>query len=267
MRTLTLCCLTFATPAALAAPAQQLQHRVKAGESLSEIAVKYDTTIEALREVNHLPSDLIRSGELLAVPWPEELRDPAETVRVIVHEVVPTESLGSLAERYHTTPLAIRMVNKLPGDVIKIGQKLQVPVTGTVPHRERKTYEIEGGDTLRAISEAHGIGTHVLRWLNPTVDWRNLREGQKIVVFVDTLEEAPAKKAKAPTPKAEAPAAKPAKAPLPAMKVPEKAPAKLVPDEDDAPALKIRPGPAAGKAVVPDDNDQDDAPEVDDDEE
>jgi LysM repeat protein len=139
--------------------------------------------------------------------------------------------------------------NKLPSDVIKIGQKLRVPVTGAVPKRKKESYEVEGGDSLRSIAEQHQIGTHVLRWLNPGVDWKDLKESQKITVFVDEVEPAPVK----PAPTADKKAAE--------------TPSKGAPTKASAPAPAPPATPAAkpaGKKLLeeggeepPDDIDQD----------
>jgi LysM repeat protein/lysophospholipase L1-like esterase len=43
-------------------------HKVKAGDTLSEIARRYNTTVSKLRKVNNLKSDLIRVGQVLKIP-------------------------------------------------------------------------------------------------------------------------------------------------------------------------------------------------------
>jgi membrane-bound lytic murein transglycosylase D len=59
-----------AVPAALEDPAEEsprLVHRVKSGETLSSIARKYQTTVEALRVANNLRSTALKVGARLIV--------------------------------------------------------------------------------------------------------------------------------------------------------------------------------------------------------
>lgn len=48
--------------------ARYVTHVVKRGETLTGLAVRYDTSIDVLRQLNHLQSDGIRSGQRLRVP-------------------------------------------------------------------------------------------------------------------------------------------------------------------------------------------------------
>ena len=60
------------------APATRyVTHLVKRGETLTGLAVRYGTSIDVLRQLNHLQSDGIRSGQRLRVPEPSTPdRDP-----------------------------------------------------------------------------------------------------------------------------------------------------------------------------------------------
>ncbi|MCO6401191.1 MAG: LysM peptidoglycan-binding domain-containing protein [Verrucomicrobia bacterium] len=57
-----------AKKAAAPAVAGSGEYVVQSGDSLSKIAVKHGTTVKALKEVNHLQSDLIRLGQKLKLP-------------------------------------------------------------------------------------------------------------------------------------------------------------------------------------------------------
>ena len=46
----------------------QCTHRVSGGENLFRLAMRYETTVDALKKHNNLSSDLIRAGQELALP-------------------------------------------------------------------------------------------------------------------------------------------------------------------------------------------------------
>jgi hypothetical protein len=49
-------------------PSKNRKHKVKAGDSLGKIALKYHTTVSKLKKANGLRSDMIRIGQVLKIP-------------------------------------------------------------------------------------------------------------------------------------------------------------------------------------------------------
>lgn len=94
-------------------------YEVKQGDTLPEIAKKYQTNVKALKASNGLQSNVLMKGQKLWVP--------------VVYEVSIGDTLGDIATRYHSTPNLIKTTNHLiskqliPGQLIKIPpKKLQV---------------------------------------------------------------------------------------------------------------------------------------------
>jgi LysM repeat protein len=120
---------------------------VQKGDSLSKIAAKAGVSTAELAELNRITNrDNIRIGQRILLPShakslpsapvsTTEAAKPAAASRPAgpavdsgeTHTVVVGDSLGKLAKRYGTTSAAIRDVNNLKSDVIKIGQKLKIP--------------------------------------------------------------------------------------------------------------------------------------------
>ncbi len=97
------------------------QHRVRRGETLSHIAVRYGVSVNALRAANDgiLPHRL-RAGAVIRVPT-----DGATSPRV--HRVASGESLWTIARRYSLSVRELRALNGLGGrSVIHPGQSLRV---------------------------------------------------------------------------------------------------------------------------------------------
>jgi len=176
---ITLLALTL-TASSSSATDLRLYHVVKNGDSLSAIAHAYKTSVKTLQELNGKKGERIVIGSRLQVPWPDTELAVAKDLRTTHHEVLPGDSLGTIALRYNSDAHCIRLLNALPDDRIKIGQKLRIPTTGPDHIRTDYTYTIRGGDTLGKIARTNDLTTLVIRHLNPKVNWRQLKIGQTV---------------------------------------------------------------------------------------
>lgn len=104
-------------------------HKVAKGETLYKISKQYGCTVDALKKLNK-NADVLKIGDELLIPGAVAARPapvatpPAST---IVHVVKKGETLNKIAQKYGTTSAAIKKLNGLTGDALKIGQKLKVP--------------------------------------------------------------------------------------------------------------------------------------------
>jgi len=115
-----------APPPALAVAT--VEYTVRPGESLSDVAAFFGTTVEAIATLNSLTNaDLVVPGQRLLVPAP-----PANTApgREFMSEYVvqPGETLTDIAARFGTTVEALAAENGLANpSAIRIGDRLRVP--------------------------------------------------------------------------------------------------------------------------------------------
>lgn len=110
-------------------------YTVRAGDNLFRIALRHNTTVDALQSFNSLPSaEVIQPGQVLQIPncVPDESEadeaSPA-TDSGIIHVVQSGETLGAIARRYGTTINDILELN--PGitnpDALSVGQEIAIP--------------------------------------------------------------------------------------------------------------------------------------------
>ena len=105
--------------------------RVRRGDTLSELARRHGTTVEALRALNGLGgNNLIIAGQTLRGSRVPVVRRPAKpTTRwvEVTHVVVRGDSLIRIAKRYQQTTEGIAKRNRLPRSrVVRLGQRLVV---------------------------------------------------------------------------------------------------------------------------------------------
>lgn len=87
---------------------------VKAGDTLWNIAKRYNTTVENLMMMNNLKTDLITIGQRLIVPNKN------------VYVVKAGDTLWNIAKRNNTTVENLMMLNNLNTDLIKPGQIIKL---------------------------------------------------------------------------------------------------------------------------------------------
>jgi len=100
---------------------------VKAGDTLSDIAAKFNTTAQALMKVNGITDPTsIHAGARLVIVQPGAV--PTDTpVPVKTHEVRANDTLYDIAAKFGITVEELKKANGLKNDWIRIGQQLTIP--------------------------------------------------------------------------------------------------------------------------------------------
>jgi len=124
---------TLYIPASSPAPPypSAFYYTVRWGDTLSAIAYRFGTTVEAIMQANHLYHPwLIYAGQSILIPTGgqiSELPHPPATT----YTVQPGDTLASIAYRFHTSVWAIVQANQLPNpSLIYPGQQLIIHGAG-----------------------------------------------------------------------------------------------------------------------------------------
>lgn len=108
-----------------AGSAWALDYRVRSGDTLAEIARRFNVSVGELRAANGISGDLIHAGQVLRIPT-----DDGGSSSGTVHVVQSGEALYLIALRYRVTAADIMRANNLSSDVIQPGQRLRIPTSG-----------------------------------------------------------------------------------------------------------------------------------------
>lgn len=131
-------------------------HRVRRGETLSGIARRYRTSVNALMRLNRISSaNRIWPGQRLTVrAVPGAVPGGKVTPRAgdIRYSVRRGDSLWLLASRYSTTVDAIRSANGLRSNLLRPGQVLLIRGSGSATTASGSSYVVRRGDTLGKIA-------------------------------------------------------------------------------------------------------------------
>jgi membrane-bound lytic murein transglycosylase D len=119
------------------------------------------------------------------------------------HTIRKGESLLSIADKYNTTVALIKELNDIRGNMIRIKQKLIIPVARKSLNtyslsadqrltrlqntkrsgKHKITYEVRKGDTLWNIARKYKVGVRTLAKWNGLAPRDTLRQGKKLVVW------------------------------------------------------------------------------------
>ncbi|MBN2397812.1 MAG: LysM peptidoglycan-binding domain-containing protein [Deltaproteobacteria bacterium] len=154
--------------------AQYLRYKVKRGDTLSVIARRYKTSVNAILAANHLTSKhRIRAGTWLKIPSrgyvysESSIAPPLKGGEVTTYSVQKGDSLWLIAKRFGTTISDIKRLNGLRSNDLSIGQVIKIRgSTAEDAGTYSKTYIVRRGDTLSTIASQNRIGLTKLLRLN-----------------------------------------------------------------------------------------------------
>lgn len=95
-----------------------LNYIVKKGDTLYNIAKRYNITPKELMDYNNLSSSLLNIGDTILIPQEKQL---------VNYFVRTNDTLASIAERFNTTVDQLMQLNNLNTTDVKIGQLLIIP--------------------------------------------------------------------------------------------------------------------------------------------
>ena len=142
------------------------EHTVRKGETLSAIAGRYDTSIEALRDANNLRGrSLLQIGQRLVIPVPGGTYAQAAN----------SPASSRPAYRTHTSTIDRDALERYAERATR-----GASTTG----RSKTVYTVRRGDTLGQIAQKHGVGISQIRSWNNLSRRRHIYPGQKLAIYV-----------------------------------------------------------------------------------
>ena len=186
-------------------------HRVKSGETLSSIALKYGMTVAELKDKNDLKTNRITQRQKLLVKEEETIMvveaskllanntktsAPSPSVEdempsKATHVVQKGETLTSIAKQENMSIEELKSLNKLVSSTVKIGQEL---VLRTLPETQKvvenaiatndskpKVHKVLKGESLYTIAKTYSTTIDELKKIN-NITTGNINAGQELKV-------------------------------------------------------------------------------------
>ncbi|NRB77892.1 MAG: LysM peptidoglycan-binding domain-containing protein [Saccharospirillaceae bacterium] len=183
-----------------------VHHTIKAGDTVSSLAVKYSSTKELIREYNSLANDKIRLGKTLLIPTAsqksslyvysesnriekKQARHPKNTMK-FNHVVKSGDSFWSLSQKFNVGVQSIAKWNGLaPSDTLRLGQKLVIWKKSNDSRAiiKKIRYTIRNGDSLFAIALKFNVTLdNIKKWNQPMGKY--LQPKQVLTLYINVNE-------------------------------------------------------------------------------
>lgn len=139
---------------------------VKSGDSLYSIARKFNTTVDELKRLNNLSSNLLNIGQVLRLPTGKPTQPPVVPSDTDSYIVKSGDSLYKIANAYNTTVDELKSLNNLSSNILSIGQVLKVPKSVSSEITSTIDYVVKSGDNLYAIARKYNTTVNEIKSLN-----------------------------------------------------------------------------------------------------
>ena len=163
-----------------------ISHTVNKGDNLWDLAIKYDTEVDVIKEVNYLNNDLLSINDNLLIPLGKTKSN--NFIPYEMYIVSEGDTLWSIAKKYNLNVNDLARMNSLnKNEYLQLGQQLSIGNKNIYRNMESKKrtilYSVKQGDNLFKISELFDVTIssieEINKFSNPT-----LMPGQIIKIVI-----------------------------------------------------------------------------------
>ena len=172
---------------------QWQQYTVRGGDNLSAIANRHYVTTGLIKDINKLPNDNLRIGQVLNIP--KIPKGVTSTLAQYSRPATPSRSytvragdnLSKIATQQNVSITDLKRWNNLSSNALKIGQNLTLAASSntlqTTQSAAATFYKVRAGDSLYAIAKRHKVSLKQLQNWNPKIRTA-LKPGQTLALYL-----------------------------------------------------------------------------------
>ncbi len=178
--------------------AEPFQYTVQQGDTLLSIALRFDTSLNQIMEMNGLRDEhSLNVGQNLLIPGVSDAPgqpgadrgavDPVLSRTAGTHTVRSGETLAAIAEQYGVTIAELIAFNSntiTNPHVVRENTVLRIPglTAADVITLNRTTYTVQEGDSLSAISQRFGVSVDAIMAANNISNPDLVRVGDELII-------------------------------------------------------------------------------------
>lgn len=149
---------------------EMITHKVERGETITEIAKKYQVTPYDIYKLNPDAQDRLKPRMKLLIPSKSGLKVTTNQSQ-ITHKVLPKETLYGIEKKYNVSDADLKKANPfLETDGLQIGQELIIPGKKAAANQEKVIYhDVKPKETKYSIAKKYGITIAELERKNPEI--------------------------------------------------------------------------------------------------
>ncbi len=158
-----------------------IYYYVKRGDTLSHIALWYNTTVENLVKLNNIQNpDLIYVGQRLLISVSDDPNKPKE----VKYTVKRGDTLSKIANRYGITVNEIAQLNNIQNpNLIYVGQIFRIPLDHSINQMKNVYYRVQRGDRLWRIAKMYRTTVSNIARLNGIRNPNLIYVGQILKIY------------------------------------------------------------------------------------
>ena len=170
------------------------EYVVKSGDTLSQIAQRYQLPTSLIKNNNGIKGHFLKVGQVLLIPPSGDgtVSSGSTKHQIINYRVVSGDTLSDIAQRFKTSVRNLKRFNGLSNSTIKVGQVLSIHTPNTnataTPQKLRKlSYRVRRGDSLYLIAEKFDLTIReITRW-NKLDRNKYLQPGQRLTLYINPM--------------------------------------------------------------------------------
>ena len=146
-----------------------ISHTVNKGDNLWDLAIKYDTEVKIIKDVNYLNDELLSINDNLLIPLGKSKSN--NFIPYEMYIVSEGDTLWSISKKYNLSIRDLARMNSLnENDFLQLGQQLSIGNKNIHRNMESKKrtilYSVKQGDTLFKISELFDVSIRSIEDIN-----------------------------------------------------------------------------------------------------
>ena len=163
-----------------------ISHTVNKGDNLWDLAIKYDTEVKIIKDVNYLNDELLSINDNLLIPLGKSKSN--NFIPYEMYIVSEGDTLWSISKKYNLSIRDLARMNSLnENDFLQLGQQLSIGNKNIHRNMESKKrtilYSVKQGDTLFKISELFDVSIRSIEDIND-FNQSTLMPGQIIKIAI-----------------------------------------------------------------------------------
>jgi len=176
-----------------------VKYKVKRGDSLGEISMKFDVTIAQIKKWNKLQSNKLLVGDNLVIHGSEQVSALGDNTKKVTNDVVKYrikagDSIGEIAEEYKVSVSDLRDWNDLSSNKIVTGKTLNIysntsnqvkssSSSKKVASNNNSTlHKVRNGESLWTIARSYKVlVSEIVSWNN--LSGNKIKTGQTLKIF------------------------------------------------------------------------------------
>lgn len=173
-------------------PNNMFMYTVKKGDSLYSIAKVYNTTVDEIKKINNLTSNILSIGQVLRIPEMYTKEEDMFLPEYINYVVKKGDTLYSIARNNNIDIDTIMKDNGLSNNNLKIGFVLRIRIpsgTGEEVEEcfgedyevEKTIYVVKKGDSLYSIARKYNSSVESIKRKN-NLKTNTLQIGQELII-------------------------------------------------------------------------------------